>query len=74
MNLKSEITDVLDSLGATEQEKSRLVEYFASRAAEASGLVVALEANIESLQTQLAEAIALRDATLAGIAKFVDAP
>lgn len=46
MSLKKEITDVLDALGATEQGKGRLVEYFVNRAA-------------------------LRDATLAGILKFV---
>lgn len=73
MSLKKEITDVLDALGATEQEKGRLVDYFVNRAAEASGLVASIEANIASLQKQLEEATALRDATLAGISKFVTA-
>lgn len=71
MSLKKEITDVLDALGATEQEKGRLVEYFVNRAAEASALVASIETNIASLQRQLEEATALRDATLAGISKFV---
>jgi hypothetical protein len=73
MSLKKEITDVLDALGATEQEKGRLVEYFVNRAAEASALVASIETNIASLQKQLEEATALRDATLAGISKFVTA-
>jgi ABC-type transporter Mla subunit MlaD len=71
MKLKSEIQTVLTALGAQDNEITALIEHFAAKAAQAYGEVAQIEANIASLQVQLAEAKARVDVTMAGVLKFV---
>jgi hypothetical protein len=71
MQLKPEILSVLSALGATEPELASLTSYFADQLTAAEASVAQIQANIESLQTQLGEQQARASAISAAIGKFV---
>ncbi|MDX8495900.1 hypothetical protein RFN29_30615 [Mesorhizobium sp. VK22B] len=71
MQLKPEILAVLNTLGATDPELTSLTNYFADRLTAAEATVLQLQANAESIQTQIGEAQAHAEAIRAAIGKFV---
>ncbi len=56
IELKTELTEVFDSLGVQTREREDLVDFYISRLVQAKGIRDSILANIESLQIQLKEA------------------
>ena len=71
MQLNPQILEVLNALGADENELASLTEYFAAQLVAAEASVAQIDANIESLQRQREEEAARTERLRAGIAKFV---
>ena len=71
MQLKPEIITVLTNLNADQTEIDNLTSYFADKLTQAQANVVQIDANIQSLQTQKTEALALVDLLTTAIGKFV---
>jgi len=71
MQLKPEIITVLTTLNADQTEIDNLTSYFADKLTQAQANVVQIDANIQSLQTQKTEALALVDLLTTAIGKFV---
>ncbi|TPM92738.1 hypothetical protein [Mesorhizobium sp. B2-1-3A] len=71
MQLNQQIIDVLTTLGATETEMASITAFYADQLIAAQAAVDQLEANITSLQTQLAEAQERAGTITAAIGKFV---
>lgn len=72
MRLKQEIQDVLDKLGATEQEIAALVGYFADRLTTVDASVAQIGENLASLEKQLVEETARAAKVREGVMRFVD--
>lgn len=71
MKLNQTLIDALVSCGATETEMASITAYYADQLTVAQANVAQIEANIESLQTQLAEAKAHAQAIEVAIGKYV---
>ena len=71
MQLKPEIITVLTNLNADQTEIDNLTSYFSDKLTQAQANVVQIDANIQSLQTQKTEALALVDLLTTAIGKFV---
>lgn len=71
MKLDQKLIDALTACGATEIEMASITAYYADQLIAANATVDQLKANIESLQTQLAEAEQRAAIISAAIGKFV---
>jgi len=71
MQLKPEIITVLTTLNADQTEIDNLTSYFSDKLTQAQANVMQIDANIQSLQTQKTEALALVDLLTTAIGKFV---
>ena len=71
MKLNQTLLNALTTCGATDVEMASITSYYADQLMAANATVDQLKANIESLQTQLAEAEARKDLIAAAIGKFV---
>ena len=71
MQLKPEIITVLTTLNADQTEIDNLTSYFSDKLTQAQANVAQIDANIQSLQTQKTEALALVDLLTTAIGKFV---
>ena len=71
MQLKPEIITVLTTLNADQTEIDNLTSYFSDKLTQAQANVMQIDANIQSLQTQKTEALALVDLLTTAIGKFI---
>jgi hypothetical protein len=71
MKLNQTLLDALTACGASDVEMASITSYYADQLTAAKATVDQLKVNIESLQTQLAEAETRAGIISAAIGKFV---